>query len=124
MSVGAVSNGRRKGEQMKLYFYILESPYNEEPFIRFEECSVVEKPKTYKPIERFHSGIYGAYFLKENIGRLTGTYKKSVALVVNDPERALRTIEDMAKDNIAGYEKKILEEKKILKAVEDYRKNG
>ena len=109
---------------MKLYFYILESPYNEEPFIRFEECRVVEKPKTYKPIERFPSGIYGAYFLKKNIGRLTGTCTKSVALVVNDPERALRTIEDMAKDNIAGYEKKILEEKKILKAVEDYRKNG
>lgn len=55
---------------------------------------------------------------------MIGTYTKSVALVVNDPERALRSIEDMAKDNIAGYEKKILEEKKILKAVEDYRKNG
>ena len=109
---------------MKLYFYILERPYMKAPFIRFEECRVVEKPKTYKPIERFPSGIYGAYVLKENIGRLTGTCTKSVALAVNDPEMALREIEDMAKDNIAGYEKKILEEKKILKAVEDYRKNG
>ena len=109
---------------IKLYFYILERPFMREPFIRFEECDVVEKPKTYKPIERFPSGIYSAYYLKENIGRLTGRYTKNVALVVNDPERALRQIEDMAKDNIAVYEKKIMEEKKILKAVEDYRKNG
>lgn len=65
-----------------------------------------------------------AYILKDNIGILSGTYTKYIALVVNDPERGIRAIEDMAKDNIAEYERKIKEEEKILKAVEDYRKNG
>ena len=43
---------------MKLYFYILEKPYNKNPFVRFEECEVIEKPKTYKPKDRFPMDVY------------------------------------------------------------------
>ena len=37
---------------MKLYFYIIEEPYNKNPFVGFEECEVIEKPKTYYPVDK------------------------------------------------------------------------
>ena len=52
---------------MKLYFYFLRTGK-----IRSEECEVDEKPKTYKPVNKFPSGFYGCYVKKEDIGRLIG----------------------------------------------------
>lgn len=37
---------------MKLYFYILDSDRKTNKWnLRLEECKVIEKPKTYKPVE-------------------------------------------------------------------------
>lgn len=44
---------------MKLYFYILERPRGKKPFVRCDECEVIEKPKTYYPVNRFPRGVYG-----------------------------------------------------------------
>lgn len=54
---------------MKLYFWFLERPRNEEPHIRFEECEVIEKPKTFKPVDKFPSGFYGAYVFKNELNQ-------------------------------------------------------
>lgn len=53
---------------MKLYFYILEEPYRDKPFVRFEECEVEEKPKTYTLITR-PIGYYYSRASKNDIGR-------------------------------------------------------
>lgn len=52
---------------MKLYFYFLETGK-----IRCSECEVEEKPKTYKPVNKFPSEFYGCYVKKEDIGKLIG----------------------------------------------------
>ena len=70
---------------MKLYFYFLETGK-----IRFAECEVEEKPKTYKPVNKFPSGYYGCYVKKEDIGRLIGYDNNIVVLEENN-------IQDVAK---------------------------
>ena len=65
---------------MKLYFYILEKPYNKNPFVRFEECEVIEKPKTYKPKDKFPSGVYNSYISKSEIGHVSGYNNNIVVL--------------------------------------------
>ena len=66
---------------MKLYFYILERPYNKNPFVRFEECEVIEKPKTYKPKDKFPSGVYNSYISKSEIGHVSGYNNNIVVLI-------------------------------------------
>lgn len=65
---------------MKLWFYILDSPYNKEPFIRCEECEVEEKPKTYKPVDSFPCGVYRSYINKSDIGHISGCSNNCVVL--------------------------------------------
>ena len=64
---------------MKLYFYFLETGK-----IRCEECEVEEKPKTYKPVNRFPAGYYGCYIKKEDIGKLIGYSNDVVVLTENN----------------------------------------
>lgn len=69
---------------MKLYFYFLELPYNKEPYIRCEECEVEEKPKTYRPVDRFPKGYYYSTLKKGDIGTPIGYDKRAVALTEKD----------------------------------------
>lgn len=125
MFVGTVPDGRRKGKGMKLYFYILEKPFTKEPFIRFEECEVIEKPKTYYPVDKFPNGIYRGFIRKDEIGDFLDRYLKNVIVLdKNDSEKAIKLFEDRSKNEIERLDKSISTEKSILKAVEDYRKNG
>ena len=56
MSAGTVPDGRRKGERMKLYFYIRREVIGKDAhIIRCEECEVIEKPKSYYPVDSFPS---------------------------------------------------------------------
>ena len=83
---------------MKLYFYILDSKqefnaetrkYGKVIFkIRCEECNVIEKSKTYKPVDVFPKGIYSSYIRKENIGTFVNSYKKAVVLDEKNYEKA------------------------------------
>ena len=83
---------------MKLYFYILDSKqefnaktrkYGKVIFkIRCEECNVIEKSKTYKPVDVFPKGIYSFYIRKENIGTFVNSYKKAVVLDEKNYEKA------------------------------------
>ena len=67
---------------MKLYFYFLETGK-----IRCKECEVEEKPKTYKPVNRFPAGYYGFYVKKEDIGKLIGYGDNVVVLTENNIQR-------------------------------------
>ncbi len=110
---------------MKLYFYILERPFMREPFIRFEECEVIEKPKTYYPVGKLPKGVYRSFIRKGEIGNfLDSNFKNVIVLDKNDSEKAMKLFEDCSKSEIERLYKSISTEKSILKAVEDYRKNG
>ena len=125
MFVSTVSDGRRKGERMKLYFYFLERPYLKDPFIRFEECEVIEKNKTYYPVDKFPNGTYRDFIRKGEIGDFLDSYFKNVIVLdKNDSEKAMKLFEDRSKSEIDRFDKIISIQKSILKAVEDYRKNG
>ena len=127
MPVGTVSDGRRKGEKfMKLYFYILtKETKTDSHIIRYEECEVIEKPKTYYPLDKFPNGIYRGFILKGEIGNFLDHYLKNVVVLdENNPEKAIKLFEERSKRRIEELNKSISIQKSILKAVEDYRKNG
>lgn len=110
---------------MKLYFYFLERPYLKDPFIRFEECEVIEKAKTYYPVDKFPTGTYRSFIRKGEIGDFLDDYfKNAIVLDENNPEKAMKLFEERSKRRIEEFNRNISIEKSILKAVEDYRKNG
>lgn len=109
---------------MKLYFYFLRNLYSENTFIRCEECEVIEKPKSYYPVGRFPFGIFISYIKKAKIGDFLDNYFDTIILDKDDPEKAMKLFEEHSKRRIEELNKSISIQKSILKAVEDYRKNG
>lgn len=106
---------------MKLYFYILgsEQKFNaetrtfEKPIFQMkcEECEVVEKPKSYKPIDKFPNGVYRNFILKSVIGGFLDCYKEIVILDERNYEKAkevfLRRFNHKVKElkeNLSRYE--------------------
>ncbi len=74
---------------MKLYFYILGTDRKTGKWnLRLEECEVIVKPKTYKPVTKFPDGIYGSFIKKESIGNFISEYSKVVVLDAPDYEKA------------------------------------
>lgn len=109
---------------MKLYFYFLEFSYKEGSYIRFEECEVIEKPKTYYPKEKFPSGFYGSYVSKDSIGKILNNYSLTVILAENTHEVALDLFKKKLEIDIenAEYNAKIAKEK--LQVIEKFRKEN
>lgn len=102
---------------MKLYFYILERPYNENPFVRFEECEVIEKPKTYKPKDRFPMGVYNSYINKSNIGHVSGYSNNLVVLTEPNSKVAKELFVKIYESNVRQEEKHLAEAKVELNAI-------
>lgn len=102
---------------MKLYFYILERPYNEKPFVRFDECEVIEKPKTYYPVDRLPSGIYGVYVSKKDIGHISGYSNNLVVLTENNPALAKEIFARMCESAVRQAEERLKNEKAVLNAI-------
>ena len=73
---------------MKLHFYIFEGIYGSNPKLTYSECEVVEKPKTYKPINKFPYGYYGSFIRKEDIGHLIGYNNNVFVLEEKDDNKA------------------------------------
>lgn len=111
---------------MKLYFYILtEETKTDSHIIRYEECEVIEKPKKYYPVDKFPNGIYRGFIRKSEIGNFLDNYLKNVVVLdENNPEKAMKLFGERSKRKIEEFNKNISIENSILKAVEDYRKNG
>lgn len=74
---------------MKLYFYILDTDRKTGKWnLHLEECEVIEKPKTYKPVTEFPDGIYTSFIRKESIGNFISEYSKVIVLDAPDYEKA------------------------------------
>ena len=102
---------------MKLYFYILEKPYNKKPFVRFEECEVIEKPKTYKPKNRFPRGVYNSYISKSDIGNVSGYSNNLVVLTEPNSKVAKELFTKIYESNVRQKEEHLAEAKVILNAI-------
>ena len=102
---------------MKLYFYILEKPYNKNPFVRFEECEVIEKTKTYYPKDRFPSGVYNCYINKNDIGIVSGYSNNLVVLTEPNAKVAKELFTKLYEINVRQKEKHLAEAKVILNAI-------
>lgn len=102
---------------MKLYFYILERPYNQKPFVRFEECEVIEKPKTYYPKDRFPSGVYNCYISKSDIGHVSGYRNNLVALTEPNAKLAKELFTKLYESNVRQKEESLAESKAVLNAI-------
>ena len=102
---------------MKLYFYILERPYNKKTFVRFEECEVIEKPKTYYPKDKFPSGVYNCYISKSDIGNISGYSNNLVVLTETNAKRAKEIFTKFFESNVRMKEKSLAESKAVLNAI-------
>ena len=102
---------------MKLYFYIVERPYNQKPFVRFEECEVIEKPKTYYPKDKFPSGVYNFYIRKSDIGHISGYSNNLVVLTEPNAKVAKELFTKIYESNVRQKEESLAEAKAILNAI-------
>ena len=102
---------------MKLYFYILEKPYNKNPFVRFEECEVIEKPKTYNPKDRFPSGVYNCYISKSDIGHVSGYSDNIVVLTEPNAKVAKEIFMKLYESNVRQKEESLAKAKTMLNAI-------
>ena len=102
---------------MKLYFYILERPYNANPFVRFEECEVIERPKTYKPKDRFPRGVFNCYISKSDIGHVSGYNNNLVVLTEPNAKFAKEIFTKQYESNVRQVEKSLEKAKSMLNAI-------
>ena len=102
---------------MKLYFYILEKPYDKNPFVRFEECEVIEKPKTYYPKDKFPSGVYNSYISKSDIGHVSGYSNNLVVLTEPNAKVAKEIFTELYKSNVRQKEEDLEKAKDVLNAI-------
>lgn len=112
---------------MKLYFYFLE-----EDGIRQEECEVIEKPKTYYPSAEFPKGFVGCFIRKEDIGKVAHYYRNEyyIILLEKDNKKVTEIFNKLCnkriesyKDDIAYASKKIAENEKLIKIIDEWKNN-
>ena len=102
---------------MKLYFYILEKYFNKNPFVRLEECEVIEKPKTYYPKDKFPIGVYNAYISKSDIGHISGYSSNLVVLTEPNEKLAREIFAKMYESNVRRAQASLSKEKAMLNAI-------
>lgn len=107
---------------MKLYFYVLNQDIKtDELKLCVEECDVVEKPKTYKPVTRFPSGLYlGGFIKKESIGHFVGNWKEIIVLDRPDYKKAKEIFFKKYDREIRMLKSKISSYELFKKAIENY----
>lgn len=102
---------------MKLYFYILEKPYKGKPFVRFEECEVLDKPKTYYPVDKFPNGMYGCFVRKEDIGHVSGYSNNLVVLTEPNAKLAKEIFTKLYESAVRQREESLAKAKAELNAI-------
>lgn len=102
---------------MKLYFYILEKPYNGKPCVTFDECEVIEKPKTYYPADKFPNGVYNRCINKSDIGHVSGYSNSLVVLTEPNAKLAKKIFRKLYESNVRQKEESLAKAKAILNAV-------
>lgn len=111
---------------MKLYFYFLETGK-----IRCAECEVEEKPKTYKPVDRFPGGYYWNYVKKEDIGELIGYGDDIVVLTENNIQKVADVFREKMKymiakekQNIASANDSINQRNEAMRMIDEWEKQS
>ena len=102
---------------MKLYFYILEKPYKGKPCVRFDECEVIEKPKTYYPVDKFPSGVYHSHINKSAIGHVSGYDNHLVVLTEPNVKMAKEIFTKLYESKVRQKEKSLAKAKAELNAI-------
>lgn len=92
---------------MKLYFYFLEQPYTKLPVMHMEECEVVEKPKTFSPVDRFPAGYYGCYVPKSELNTLITRYGWYFISDERKDEEAVKAVLKHCQNKIQKLEEEI-----------------
>lgn len=109
---------------MKLYFCFLKSDR-----IKIEECEVIEKPKTYKPVTKFPRDWCYRCVKKCEVGGLSGSIFCN-AVILNEPdiEKAARIFTMLcekaiikANESIRDATKDIQQAENKLKMIEEWR---
>ena len=100
---------------MKLYFYVFSDGE-----IKFSECEVEEKPKSYKLIG-IARGFYGVLVLKSEIGlKKENEWKQIVVLEKRDDELAKKYLSDYLNKEKDKMQAKIDELKEKLEYVSEW----
>lgn len=102
---------------MKLYFYLLDTPYFGTPTFRCEECEVQDYPKTYRPVKKFPEGYYGCHVKKSELGMVTGLGKDCLVLLNKDDAVAKQKFKAVYEKLIAENQRRIDEYKSYITAV-------
>ena len=102
---------------MKLYFYILEKPYNKTPFVRFEECEVIEKPETYCPKDKFPRGVFNCYISKSDIRHVSGYSNNLVVLTEPNAKMAKEIFTKLYESNVRQKEEALAKAKVMLNEI-------
>lgn len=95
----------------------METPYNKNPFVRFEECEVIEKPKTYAPKDRFPKGVYVCYVKKSDIGHVSGYGSNIVVLTEPNAKFAKDIFAKLYERDVRLAEKSLARTKSMLNAI-------
>ena len=103
---------------MKLYFYIIDvcDPFKS---IKSAECEVVEKAKTYRPVDKFPKGCYMSFVSKDAIGRITGYSGNMVITTEPNFELAKRLFKEKTIREIERLKKSLEKEENKLKDIEE-----
>lgn len=110
---------------MKLYFYILYSDRKTNKWnLRLEECEVIEKPKTYRPVTKFPDGIYASLIKKESIGNFIYEYSEVVVLDAPDYEKAKEVFFKKYDNELNTLRKRINFYEQLKSAIEDYKEGA
>lgn len=105
---------------MKLYFYIMVQEYGTYPRIAYEECDVIERPKTYKPKDKFPSGFYRSYVRKDEIGHVINGFNRAVVLLEKNADRAKQIFSVQYYKEIEILRKTLNEKEELLSAAEAF----
>lgn len=106
---------------MKLYFYILDASLGRGPEMTLSECEVIEKPKTYKPVDGFPKGFWGSFVKKEDIGKVAGCDSYRIILTEPNTELAKEKLGEVVSGSIARIKNMLEICERKLQAINDFK---
>lgn len=108
---------------MKLYFYFLEPLFMGPAVMHTEQCEVIEKPKTYKPVDRFPEGYYGCYVPKGELNTLCTDYSWYFISDKRKDEEAVKAVLKHCQNKIQKLEEEIAVLRQYEQAVREWEKS-
>jgi len=105
---------------MKLHFYLIEKPWENNPYIKYDVVEAEEKPKAYI-INSSLKGICMDRILKSEVGVVLTHLGVKVVLCERDDEMAKQLFSEYYKKLIFDCEKKIENYKETIQMIKDWR---